>query len=523
MSDDVESGGGAPGGDEQEPQDILEQILRSFLGPQAAEDASRVMRERGFDLSSFGGGLGESLGALANPAAMAQAMGQFRYLMSSTDGPVNWRMVDDISRQAAFKSGDPRLTAAQANQARQALSIADLWLDPVTDFTVRGGEKESWTRMEWIDQTLPAWKEIVNPIATNISRSMTEIMQQGMAETSGIGVPEQIQSLMGPMQQMMPKMIAMSFGGQVGQALAAMSQDTLGASDSGLPLTQPGLAALIPTNLAAFADGLDDGFEEVQQYVAVREMAHARLFASVPWLRHDLNLAIIRYAEEIAFDMEALADAAHSIDPSNPASLEQALSGGIFSAEPTEAQERALERLETLLSLIEGWVETVTSDATRAYLPGADKLKEMMRRRRVTGSSADMLLGQLVGISLRPRQARAAAQIFRRLEDQGGSDARDAIWAHPDTIPTSEDLNNPADFRLRRIGEDSGAADDFDRDLERLLAGTLGWDASVPVERRSDFGARSFGDGSDPEGDTGGAGIEGEDADGDGDGESSDF
>lgn len=503
MSEDVEPGEGTPGDDRNDPQDILEQILRSFLGPGAAEDATRVMKDRGFDLSYFGGGLGDALSALSNPAMMAQAMGQMRYLMGSSDGPVNWRMVEDISRQAAFKSGDPSLGAAEANQARQALSVADLWLDPVTDFTSRGGEKESWTRVEWIDRTLPAWKEIVNPVAANISRSMTEMMEDQMGEVPEAHMPEQLQRLMGPMQQMIPKMIAMSFGGQVGQALAAMAQDALGASDTGFPLAQPGVAALLPTNVAAFADGLDDDFDAVQQYVAVREMASARLFASVPWLRHDLNLAVIRYAEEIALDMEALSDAAHSIDPTNPASLEHALSGGIFAAEPTEAQERALERLETLLSLIEGWVETVTARATRPYLPGADKLQEMMRRRRVTGSSSDALLGQLVGINLRPREARAAAQIFRHLEEEGGNEARDAIWGHPDTVPTSEDLQNPGDFHPYTIGKTTEAVDDFDRDLEKLLAGTLGWDESVPKEDRSDFGAPNADENSEDEGNQG--------------------
>ena len=65
MSDETEPNNG------QGPQDFLEQILRSMLGPGAGEEAARAIRDQGFDLSA--------LGAAASPQAMAQAMSQFRF------------------------------------------------------------------------------------------------------------------------------------------------------------------------------------------------------------------------------------------------------------------------------------------------------------------------------------------------------------------------------------------------------------------------------------------------------------
>lgn len=454
------------------PEDFLEQLLSGFLGAQGAKDAADAMRSHGFDMSA--------LGSFASPGAMAQAMGQFRHLMKSTDGPVNWSMVRDISRQMAYQAGDPRLSAAQGARARQALAVADLWLDPITDLNVKGGRREAWTRSQWVENTLPAWKNIFNPVAENVSRAMSEVLEDQAA--SEYGLPEEMGNLLGGLQQMIPKMSAMSFGTQIGQALAGMAKESFGTSDSGFPLTEPGISALVPTNIEAFADGLDESYEVVEQYIAVREMAHVRLFASVPWLRHDLELAITRYAREIALDTDALTDAARSFDPGNPESLNQMMSGGIFAAEPSESQQKALDRLETLLSLIEGWVETVTTDAVVPYLPGSDRLREMLRRRRVTGSSAEAALGDLVGLRLRPRMARAAARIFRDLEIDGGPDARDALWRHPDTVPTFEDLENPEQYGSKSAAEED--TEDFDREIQKLLDGTLGWDESVPKDQR---------------------------------------
>ncbi len=457
--------------DDNESPDFLEQLLAGFLGKDGAKEASDAMRSAGFDIGALGG--------FGSPQSMSSALGQFRYLMQSSNDPVNWSMVRDIAKQTAYQSGDPKLTAAQAAQVRQALSIADLWLDPVTDFALSQATRHAWTRGQWVSSTLPAWKKLFNPIADNVARAMGEVLEDQV----GSQPPEELGHLAAGLSQMIPKMAALSFGSQIGQALAAMASQSFGTSDSGFPLTEPGVAALVPTNIAAFSDGFDQDFEVIQQYIALREAAHARLFSSVPWLRHDLELAIIRYAKEIAIDQEAIAQAAASIDPRDPASLNEIAGAGLFSAEPTDAQIAALQRLETLLSLIEGWVETVVASAAAPYLPEQDKLQEMLRRRRVTGSAAEKALGELVGLKLRPRMARGAAEIFRKTEQLGGPSARDGLWRHPDLVPTWEDLEHPENYGSPRPPQVED--DEFEKEMRRLLDGTLGWDENVPEDRRA--------------------------------------
>lgn len=468
----------APNPDDNE--DLLKQFLESLLGQSGADEAAAALQAQGFDLSSL-----SNLPGMGSPAAMAQAMGQMRFLMNSSSDPVNWRMVEELSRQNAYQSGDPRLSAAQAQSARQALSVSDLWLDPVTSLAVAGVPREAWTRVEWIDQTLPEWKEICNPIAENASRAMAEAMGSQL-DAGDYGMPEGMAGLAQSLSAMLPKMGAMAFASQIGQALSEMSKEALGSSDAGLPLTEEATTALIPTNIATFAEGLDVSYQEIVQFVAARECAHARLFGSVPWLRHDLHTAILRYAREISLDEDAIEEAARSIDPSNPESLQAAMSGGVFAAEPTEDQARAQERLETLLALIEGWVEVVTYDAVSPYLPHATALGEMMRRRRVTGSNAERLLRQLVGLDLRPRQTRGAAKIFRLVQEREGSEARDALWAHPDRVPTAAQLADPESF-FEEPTEDPELSD-LDAQLSALLDGTLAFDEGVPEDQRGNTG-----------------------------------
>jgi hypothetical protein len=49
--------------------------------------------------------------------------------------------------------------------------------------------------------------------------------------------------------------------------------------------------------------------------------------------------------------------------------------------------------------------------------------------------------------------------LWERLTAAGGMDARDAVWAHPDLMPTAADLDEPAGFIDRIIGGDVSSAD----------------------------------------------------------------
>jgi putative hydrolase len=146
------------------------------------------------------------------------------------------------------------------------------------------------------------------------------------------------------------------------------------------------------------------------------------------------------------------------LDPSDPETVQRLLGSGILEPEETPEQQLALRRLETLLALVEGWVDTVVATACADRLPGHAALAETMRRRRATGGPAEQTFATLVGLRLRPRRLRDAATVWGAMTQQHGSDVRDRLWSHPDLLPTSEDLDEPLDFVARQ-----GVDDEFSR------------------------------------------------------------
>ena len=83
--------------------------------------------------------------------------------------------------------------------------------------------------------------------------------------------------------------------------------------------------------------------------------------------------------------------------------MKEMLETGALLGDKTDDQQRSLEAIETMLALIEGWVEAVTEEATK-LLPKQAAISETVRRRRATGGPAELAFGTLVGLELRPRK-----------------------------------------------------------------------------------------------------------------------
>jgi putative hydrolase len=241
----------------------------------------------------------------------------------------------------------------------------------------------------------------------------------------------------------------------------------------------------MPEAIESLAEGLEQPRSEIMMFLAAREAAHHRLFSHVPWLSTQLLNAVEAFARGMKVDMSGIEDFAQGFNPASltdPTAMEQLLNQGIFEPKSTPEQIAALERLETLLALIEGWVQTVVADALGDRIPGTSALSETLRRRRATGGPAEQTFATLVGLELRPRKLREAAVLWERLTEAVGADARDGVWQHPDLLPGAEDLDEPAGFIDRILGGDTSGIDQAIADLEKdLRDGKNGPDAG-PVD-----------------------------------------
>ncbi|MBK0419242.1 zinc-dependent metalloprotease [Leucobacter sp. CSA1] len=470
-----EDGGRRPDDDMEELQRILREML---AGGSAAEEA-------GFDPSQFAA----AAGLPVDPAALQGLFSTLRGAMQQPGRGIDW----SATRRTAIEVAGDGGGAGDPAPAMRAFPVAALWLDEVTDIGASADAPRTLSRIEWVQQSVDTWIGFAEPVAESITDALMEALTHQM--------PEELSGALQGAGPMLRSVGGALFAVQLGSIIGKLSGEVVSAGDIGVPLmTGPGRegGALLPTGVAAFAEGLDQDAEAVTLYLAVRELAHARLFRHTKWLRLHLVTAITDYARGIRIDTDRIEEMAREIDPQNPEQIQELLAGGALIPPKTPEQEAAHARLETMLALIEGWVDVVTADAV-TRLPGGEAIAEMVRRRRATGGPAERAFSTLVGLELRPRRLREAAALWRLVAERGDRGVRDGLWAHPDLLPTTEELDHPARL-LERLGLAGGTpepeeeVDDFDRELSRLLDGEL------PPHEASEDGSGEGGEPRDPEG-----------------------
>ena len=439
MSDSNEQGNGS-----EEPQDF-EAFMREFL-----EKGSD-----GMDLEK----LAKAAGLPNDPAQIAAMLSQLRGAlnqMTPEGGGVNFKLAADQARTLAA-NGSKAITEDLRKELAGALSIATLWLNQATSIAELTSEPKLLSRELWVQDAMPLFEALSTPVAERMSAALSESLQQN--------APDELSPMLANASSMMKSLGGALFAMQLGQSIGKLSTEVLTGGDIGLPIFAEQRAAFVMQNLDFYINELDVERDQVFIYLAVRELAHARLFKQSKWLREHVINQITQYAAEIKIDAEHIAEMTRDFDPNDTTALQEAFQNGAFIAERTDEQNRALESIENILALIEGWVDAVTDQAT-ALLPKSIAIGEAVRRRRATGGPAEKTFGTLIGLELRPRRLREAANLWRELGHRLGNEKRDALWVHPDLLPTAAEIANP-ELIFGRL--DGNTGDSFDQELRDLL------------------------------------------------------
>ena len=439
MSEDEQTG----------PEGINPEDFQKFLRDFLEKGAQGIDAEK----------LAEAAGLPKDPKVLAELISQLQNALGSMkDGDINWKASSDQARALAAQGALP-ISDASRKAISDAIGIGSLWLNQATEISELTLEPKLLSRELWVQEAQPLFQALASPVATRMGDALSENLEEN--------APEEIYSMLGKASNMMKSLGGALFAMQLGQSLGKLSAEVISGGDIGLPIFTEQRAAFVMQNLEAYVNELDVESDQVYIYLAVRELAHARLFKHSKWLREHVIAQITNYASGINIDNDVVQEIARDFDPNNTEEIQAALRDGAFIAPRSPEQTKALESIEVMLALIEGWVDAVTDQATH-LLPKSIAIGEAVRRRRASGGPAEQTFGTLVGLELRPRKLREAAALWREIGHRLGNAKRDAIWDHPDLLPTIAEIENP-ELLFDRLGVAAANDDEMDRELRKLL------------------------------------------------------
>jgi putative hydrolase len=429
--------------DEQKPEDF-EALLRRFLAGEPL-DPEQIAKAAGLPV---------------DPAALQQLLSKLTSAIvpgETTEG-LNWSLVETQAKQIA-SANSRKVPESVGKSIDAAMATGSLWLDEVTEIASITSEPKLLSRELWVADSLGLFKDLATPVANRMSEALTENFKENL--------PEEFSGFMSQASGLMKSAGSVMFAMQMGQALGRMAEEVLSAGDIGLPIFKEPRPAFVAQNLAQLVDSLEEDSEQVYFYFVIRELAHARLFKQSKWLRdYTVNL-IAAYAREISIDNTRIIEMSENFDPADIGNIQKAFESGSLIAPRTPSQTIALERIETVLALIEGWVDCVTQAATNR-LPRSSAIAEVVRRKRSAGGPAEKTFLTLIGLELRPRKLREASAMWNQITDKVGIQKRDAIWSHPDLLPTDSDIQDPTALIAKL--SNSAPEDDMDQALRDLLS-----------------------------------------------------
>ena len=442
-------------------------------------------------------------------AKMGEALSRLgRAISASSTGATGSGISPDAVREMATLANDQAPSENEITAGLEALAVAQLWLDPKTDFTAPLEPAQIWSRSQWIDETLVGWCEIVAPLAESlsgaVSGAISGLTKEALGDAFGDSLGDELGGVQGdepgnqnsnpfssfgfgpptnsdnsskannsdnsdpkinPMAGIFNQMsnAMRAFGGvifatQLGETIKTTAGSVTGGADIGIPLLVKNHPALIAINCNAWGAELGIPEAELRYYLALREVAGVRLFNNAPWLREYITNAIKSYSDGIKVNIEKIQEGMSGMSVegigTSPEALNEAIANGLFTTDETPSQKSAILRLETIAALIEGWIDEVSASAALDHLPALPALRESARRGRATGGPMQKAFAALIGLEISPRASRDAATFFNYIATNESISQRDALWSSPELLPTIEEITNPSSFRKGRSAPD---------------------------------------------------------------------
>jgi uncharacterized protein (DUF2342 family) len=143
---------------------------------------------------------------------MLSQLGQMLSQAGTSAGPVNYDLAKQIAMQR-LTSGDVgfRTSTEFQSAVTDAVHLAEMWLDPATILPAGATAVKAWTPRDWVEETLPTWQRLCDPVARRVSGAWVEAL------------PAEAKQAAGPLLSMVSQMGGMAFGSQLGNALAQLA------------------------------------------------------------------------------------------------------------------------------------------------------------------------------------------------------------------------------------------------------------------------------------------------------------
>ncbi len=356
---------------------------------------------------------------------------------------LQWETTRQVAMQlASGGEAEQNIDPIERMDVEELARVADLHVTErtglSTNLTGRSVTVVPVTRSQWVQRSVDAFR----PLFESLAEALGPPSQTPTADPADQGDPlsAMLSQLMGSMA---PMMLSVTAGGMLGH----LAQRSFGQYDLPVPRQPSDELLLVLPNVDAFGADWSIPARDLRLWLCIHEITHHAVLG-VPHVRSRLETMIAEYASGFRPDSNQLVERLGTVDITNPEAMTelQDVLGDpevVLGAMQTDEQRALLPQLETLISLVVGYVDHVMDDLGDRLLGNYDMITEALRRRRVESVESDRFVARLFGLEISQAVYDRGAAFVDGVVERSGFDALDPLWRGERFLPTPAEIEAP--------------------------------------------------------------------------------
>ncbi|MBC6458868.1 zinc-dependent metalloprotease [Actinomadura sp. HBU206391] len=339
----------------------------------------------------------------------------------------------------------PQVSQAEAREVVEELRVLSRTAQGhVRKFTGIDGEQNPAPatvvdRPGWIRANVDGFRVVLEPLMERLAEN------RGSGGLSG-----------GPAGAVFQAVGSRVTGMQVGAILAYMASRVLGQYELFLPPDPSGRAptgrlTLVAPNIVHVENELGVDSHDFRLWVCLHEETHRTQFTGVDWLRPYVQEQMTEFL--LASDLDPAAMLNRLREAAD--AVVDAVRGGdssLIDAIQSPEQRKILDRLTAVMTLVEGHGDYVMDAVGPQVVPSVAEIRSRFQGRREGGSRMDKTIRRLLGIDMKMKQYAEGSRFVRRVVAEVGMDGFNQVWTSPETLPSHDELKEPASWIARVAG-----------------------------------------------------------------------
>ncbi|MCB1255684.1 MAG: zinc-dependent metalloprotease [Microthrixaceae bacterium] len=388
-----------------------------------------------------------------------------RMFAGGSSGP--WDNAYQIAASVATE-GQPESNVDPAGRLsiEQLTRVAELHVSEVTGLAVDSPLSiEAMNRSQWARRFLDDERPLLEGLSDSIGAAVRAQLQQFEADDDSGESMFSIPGMPGiPAEQMMHQLISMlgpmMLGVMAGGTAGQLALRAFGCYEFPLPRPQGRSIPIVLTNIDDFAGAWSLPVDGIRLWVCVSDVAHHQVL-SLSHVRTHLEALLAEYVSSFTTDPAQVEEKLREIDlgdaefGSEPElELLQNLTSNpdqLLGAIQSDTQRYLMDRISTLVAVIEGYVDWVVDSIGTRLIPEFPRITEALRRRRVEATAANRYLERLFGLELSQSTFDLGSDFITGVEVRAGATALTELWKSEESLPTYAELRAPG-LWLARLG-----------------------------------------------------------------------